>query len=54
MAQTEIFRAILEDIRDQLKLSEINTYKDPLGRKITPAVVFLNSGHVLDALVETL
>lgn len=54
MAQTEIFRAILEDIRDQLKLSEIKTYKDPLGRKITPAVVFLNSGHVLDALVETL
>lgn len=54
MAQTEIFRAILENIRGQLKLTKIKTYKDPLGRKITPAVVFLNSGHVLDSLVETL
>ncbi len=54
MAQTEIFRAILENIRGQLKLPEIKTYKDPLGRKITPAVVFLNAGHVLDSLVETL
>lgn len=54
MAQTEIFRAILENIREQFKLSEIKTYKDPLGRKITPAVVFLNAGNILDSLVETL
>lgn len=53
MAQTAEFGALLKTLRDQFKLAETKTYKDPLGRKVTPAVVFLNAGHMLDALVET-
>ena len=52
MVQTVEFRGLLDAIRQQRKLAKIETYKDPLGRAITPAVVFVNAGFNLDALVE--
>lgn len=52
MVQTNEFRRLLEILRDQLKLAEIEIYKDPLGRAVTPAVVFVNAGFNMDALVE--
>lgn len=53
MVQTVQFRSLLDAIRKQRKLAKIETYKDPLGRAVTPAVVFVNAGFNLDALVET-
>lgn len=53
MAQTAEFRAMLKTLRAPLKLAKIKTYEDPLGRKVTPAIVFINAGHILDAVVQT-
>lgn len=53
MAQSVKFSALLDAIRKQQKLAKIETYKDPLGRAVTPAVVFVNAGFNFDALVES-
>lgn len=51
-ARAAEYRAMLERLRAQLKLEKIKTYKDPLGRAVTPAVVFVNAGHIMDATVH--
>ncbi len=52
LAQTAAFRDLLEAMRNELKLAKVEVYKDPLGRAVTPAVVFVNAGFNMDALVE--
>jgi hypothetical protein len=52
MAQTVAFRDLLEAIRGELKLAQVEVFKDPLGRAVTPAVVFVNAGFNMDAVVE--
>ena len=52
MAQTMKFKAILEVIRDKYNLPKVREYKDPLGRAMTPGIVFINAGHNLDAVVD--
>jgi len=46
------FHHLLEAVREDLKLGKIKVYKDPQGRAVTPAVVFVNAGYGLDGLVE--
>ena len=53
LAQTAEYRATLEALRAQLNLPEVQIYKDPLGRTVTPGVVFVNSGYIMDATVRT-
>lgn len=54
MSQTNKFREVLERIRVRYNLPKIKSYQDPLGRKITASTAFLNAGHILDSIVETL
>ena len=52
LAQGTTFRAALNSERAKYKLSPTRKYLDPQGRAVTPAVVFLNAGHLLDALAR--
>lgn len=51
LAQTVQYRNTLERLRNRLKLSKVPVYVDPLGRAVTPGVVFVNAGHIMDATV---
>ena len=53
MVQSTTFRSVLEEIRAELKMDKIEVYKDPLGRAVTPGVVFVNAGFNMDGIVET-
>lgn len=54
MTQTADFRVVLDMILDQLKLAKSQTYEDPLGRKVTPGVVYVNAGYLLDSTIFAL
>ncbi len=54
LAQSVEYRNTLERLRDRLKLSKVPVYVDPLGRAVTPGVVFVNAGHIMDATVAAL
>lgn len=45
------FRQKLDRLRGKSGLKTTRVYKDPAGGEVTPSVVFLNSGHVLDSVV---
>lgn len=45
------FRGKLDQLRALSKLKSTPVYKDPLGGTVTPSVVFVNSGYVLDSVV---
>jgi len=49
LAQAKEYRATLDRLRVKFKLATVKTYKDPLGRAVTPGVVFVNAGHIMDA-----
>ena len=49
--QVEAFRDRLDSLRAASGLKATKVYHDPEGGEVTPSVVFLNSGHVLDSLV---
>ncbi len=53
MEQTERARALLDGLAVKYKLPKAARYSDPLGRAVTPAVVFLNAGNLLDTLVAS-
>lgn len=50
LKQGAIFRGFLDSARAKIKLPPASKYRDPQGRAVTPAVVFLNAGHLLDGL----
>lgn len=50
--QVQIFRETLNLIRAAQGLSHIEVFRNPEGEVVTPSVVFLNSGNVLDGLVD--
>ena len=52
LTQTAEFRGTLEQLLDRLRLPKVETYEDPLGREVTPGVVFVNAGHIMDAVVS--
>ncbi len=52
LAQSVQFRATLDAAGQAMKLAKVQIYKDPLGRTVTPGVVFVNAGYSLDRLVE--
>ncbi len=52
LTQAAEFRGTLEQLLDRLNLPKVEVYKDPLGRSVTPAVVFVNAGHIMDAVVS--
>lgn len=53
LAQVVAFRAKLDKVGQRLSLKPTKTYSDPEGGAVTPSVVFMNSGHVLDSIVLT-
>ncbi|MFQ5984604.1 MAG: adenylate/guanylate cyclase domain-containing protein [Alphaproteobacteria bacterium] len=46
------FRNKLDLLRTKNGLEPTNVYVDPSGKEVTPALVYVNSGHVLDSLVN--
>ncbi len=54
LGQINGFRDKLSLWRANYNLLGVQTYKDVDGNEITPSVVFVNSGHVLDSLMELL
>ncbi len=52
LTQAAEFRGMLERLLDRLNLPKVEIYKDPLGRDVTPGVVFVNAGHIMDAVVS--
>jgi|APSaa5957512535_1039671.scaffolds.fasta_scaffold109352_1 hypothetical protein len=46
------FKGVLEALRERQKLNNIDIYTDPLGRDVTPGVVYVNAGFGLDGIVE--
>ncbi len=54
LTQAAEFRDTLEQILDRLRLPKVEIYEDPLGRKATPGVVFVNAGHIMDAVVSVI
>ena len=53
LGQVAIFRGKLDQLRKRIGLPATGTYKNKDG-KISPSVVFLNTGFVLDASAEVL
>ncbi|MCH8999699.1 MAG: hypothetical protein IID48_15750 [Proteobacteria bacterium] len=53
LEQAQVFREKLDKLRQRSSLSATEKYGTGDGA-ITPSVVFLNSGHILDATVEWL
>ncbi len=51
LKQLAIFRGKLDRLKSRHGLQATPVYQDPAGGKVTPSVVFLNSGHVLDSTV---
>lgn len=49
MSQTVEFRAMLDTVLSRLNLSKVQIYVDPLGRKVTPGVVYVNAGYIMDS-----
>ncbi|MBT4710313.1 MAG: hypothetical protein HOB82_02145 [Alphaproteobacteria bacterium] len=54
LGQLTVIRARLDAIAVARNLDISRVYVDPDGAAVTPSVVFLNSGHVLDTLVRIL
>lgn len=53
LAQVTLFRDKLDRVGGKLALKPTAVYTDPEGGTVTPSVVFMNSGHVLDSMVLT-
>ena len=51
LVQVAAFRDKLDRLNAASGLEETPIYHDPQGGEVTPSVVFLNSGNVLDSLV---
>lgn len=51
LEQVAAFRDKLDRLKAASGLNATQVYRDPEGGEVTPSVVFLNSGHVLDSLV---
>ena len=51
LVQVAAFRDKLDRLKAASGLEETPVYHDPEGGEVTPSVVFLNSGYVLDSLV---
>ena len=51
LQQLEVFRAKLNQLSAKHGLKETPVYIDPTGGEVTPSVVFMNSGNVLDSSV---
>ena len=54
MTQTDEFRVVLEKLLGQLKLAKVQVFKDPLGRKVTPGVVYVNAAYIMDSIIFAL
>lgn len=54
LSNVEIFRARLDRIRAKYGLEKTRVYRSDTGEKVSPAIVYINSGHVFDAVVELL
>ena len=54
LTQTDEFRDVLEKLLGQLKLAKVQVYKDPLGRKVTPGVIYVNAGYIMDSIILAL
>jgi hypothetical protein len=48
------FRTKLDTIVTSMGLDPTTTYADPHGGDVTPSVVFMNSGYVLDSMVRAI
>lgn len=46
------FRGKLNRMRAKLRLTNTTVFRSPSGEKVSPAIVYINSGHVYDAMVE--
>lgn len=53
LQQVIAFRAKLDRISRKRGLKPTKIYTDPAGGTVTPSVVFMNSGYVLDSMVLT-
>ena len=53
LERVAIVREQIDKIRSSSGLGKVETFENP-DRNITPSVVFLNSGHVLDGLADWL
>ena len=51
LEQVAVFRDKLDRLKAASGLEETPIYHDPEGGEVTPSVVYLNSGNVLDSLV---
>lgn len=51
LQQVAAFRTKLDSIGQKLGLKATTIYTDPDGGTVTPSVVFMNSGYVLDSIV---
>ena len=54
MTETDEFRDVLERLLGQLKLAKVQVYKDPLSGKVTPGVVYVNAGYIMDSIILAL
>ena len=54
LKQIVVFRDKLDQLRQKEGLGKTKIFVDPSGKKVTPSVVFVNSGHVLDSITELL
>ncbi len=54
LKQVEAFRDKLDSLGTGYGLKPTPVFKDPAGGTVTPSVVFLNSGYVLDTMVLVL
>ena len=54
MTQTVEFRVALDQLLDRLKLAKVHIYVDPLGRDVTPGVVYVNAGYIMDRIIFAL
>ena len=52
--QVVAFRSKIDRLRLQYGLKPSPVYRDPTGGVVTPSVVFMNSGHVLDSTISLL
>jgi hypothetical protein len=51
LQQVATFRDKLDHVGQKLGLKPTTVYTDPEGGTVTPSVVFMNSGYVLDSMV---
>lgn len=48
------FRRKLNRLSEKYKLRKTEIFRSPTGEKVSPAIVYINSGHVYDAVVRLL